>query len=544
MATKRTYFDRLVRTVGIALVFVALGCAKAPVDWQWVGGPPGPLTVSTSARHGRVLHGQSIVVTAKGGLGRYQFSVDDGNAGGQLVPEPNSNRATYVAPPSGAAKSVVFTVVSESETATTVVELPATGSLDPGCGGGAGFATFELCGVCSDMAKAVLLRDGTLNLFGSSYHPADTPTPTSRYAVQAVDAATLAPVANRWGQPTGGFRFNPGHSLNVNNAVVGVSAGPGGSVFYGGERSASGMLLGRLDPNGSQESNFDGAGNPSRQITDSRYNPRGIQWSDRLERILVPAAQQVGASTDSVRVDFFRFDGSVPANPPVPTVTFPSLPPAPSLPSPRDVKAPYALALADGGFVTGSASHENGTLGVVRFTSGGAPDTTFDNGNAYRLMTTNVALTPGWSPQAARLVDGTLYLAGAQGNTVWVNAMRIDDGFERRSSLSFSGSNHTVRAVVPQPDGGILVLGFADHDLVRKGFLVRFRISSTPSGLEPDSSAFAGGFPQTTDILPNLLGGDPYAVEAAERDAEGRILAVGWRETEGRRRMLAACLFP
>jgi hypothetical protein len=539
MATKRAFFDRLVRTVGIAPVLVASGCAKAPVDWHWVGGPPGPLTVSTSARNGRVLHGQSIVVTASGGLGRYQFSVDDGKAGGQLVPEPSSNRATYKAPPSGEAKSVVFTVVSESETATAAVDLPATGSLDPGCGGGAGFAMFEFCGVCSDMAKAVLLRDGTLDLFGSSYHPADVPTATSRYAVQAVDADTLAAVANRWGQPTGGLRFNPGHSLNIDNAVVGVSAGPGGSVFYGGERWSSGMLLGRLDANGSQESNFDGDGNPSRQITDNRYNPRGVQWSDRLERILVPAAHQVGSSRDSVKVDFFRFDGSLPEIPPVPTVTFPSLS------SPRDVKAPYALTLADGGFVTGSASHEDGTLGVVRFTSGGAPDTTFDNGKAYRLMTTNVALTPGWSPQAARLVDGTLYLAGAQDSKVWVNAMRISDGLVRRSSLSFSGSNHTVRAVVPQPDGGILVLGFADQSLVRKAFFVRFRVSSdAPSGLEPDSSAFAGGFPLTTDVLLDLLDGDSYAVEAAERDAEGRILAVGWRETAGRRRMLAACLFP
>lgn len=516
--------------MGLILVFSLGACGEAPVDWQWIGGPPGPLAVTVASP--RVLHLGSVVVTATGGVGRYQFAFDDGNAGGRLVPDTDLNTATYFAPSSGSARTVTFTVTSVSETAQATVDIPASGSLDTRCGGGTGFRTYEFCIDCQDQSTAVLLRNGVLDLFGSSYAPSDTPTPTARYAVRSISPTTLDPVPSRWGQTSGALRINPGRTLNVGNSIVGVTQGPDDAVFYGATRPSSGMLLGRLDSDGTQPSNFDGASNATMLFSDARYNPRGIAWNASTQRLAVPAAYQPSVQQDSVRIDLFGQNGGV--------GTFTAVTYAASGMT-LETNSPFVLPLADGRFLAPSASHDNGTLGVPRFNANEALDTSW-NGTGYYTMQTQVALSPPWGPQAAKLSENEVYLAGAKGSTIWVNAMNLADGsIVRKSSVSIGGTSHAVTAVLPQPDGGVVVLGYATQ-AVQQGFIVRFRRSGS-GGLEPDVDAY-GGFPQMEDILAGASGSNPFAVEAATLDAEGRILAVGWRSISGRKQMLAACLFP
>lgn len=506
----------------------APGCAKAPVDWQWIGGPPGPLTLTAAAPV--VMHGKSVVVTATGGVGHYQITFDDSGAGGSLVTDASGNTATYQAPSSGDAATVTFTVTSVSETASATVTVPASGAPDTRCGTN-GFSTFEFCADCEDTANALVLRGDELDLFGASYAPSAIPVPNARYGVRTVSARDLTPIGNRWGQTDGALRIDPGRTLNNGNAIVGASLGPGGSVFYGGLRPTAGMLFGRLDPTGAQPSNFDGAGGTTRLFSDSRYNPRGISWNSGVGFVGVPAAYQPAAAQDSVRIDWFDASGIASGTS---VVTYPAAGMT------LETSNPFVLPLPGGLTLVPSASHDNGTFGVPRFKVDGSLDGTW-NGSGFRLMQTLTALSSPWGPQAAKLTATEVYLAGAKGGTIFLNAMNLVDGSVRRSTVSFGGSGHVVSAVLPQPDGGALVLGSATQT-IQQGFIVRFRKAAN-GDLEPDVDAF-GGNAVVDDVFLGASGSSPYSVEAATLDAEGRILAVGWRNVSGRNSMIAACLFP
>ena len=503
---------------------LAISCSQAPVDWQWVGGPPGPLTLTSAST--RVAHGGSVVVTATGGVGHYTFTFDDGGIGGVLSANSDGNTATYVAPGSGNAAALTVTAKSGPETSSTDVTIPASGSLDDRCGdGGAGFRSFEICPGCNDTANAAVLRNGVLDMFGASAGG----VPSNTYAVQSVKAADLSPMANQWGQATGALRINPNRSLNTLNAIVGIAAAPNGAVFYAGHHDGAGMLLGRLDTNGTQPSNFDGSSNTTRLFGDARYNPYGIGFNLITKRLGVAMAYQPTVAQDSVRMELFQSNGAAAGNT---IVTYAA---------PLETNLPYVLALPDGKYLVPSASHDDGTLGVPRFTTSALLDTSW-HPSGYRTMETQVALTPPWGPQAARLTPREVYLAGAKGTTIWINAMHLTSGVVRRSSLTLSGSGHIVTAVLPQLDGGALVTGYAIQAAISKGFIARFRRSSG-GGLEPDTDAFSG-FPALTDALGGQTGSDPYSFETAHLDAEGRILAVGWRSVSGQKSMFAACLFP
>ncbi len=407
--------------------------------------------------------------------------------------------------------------------------IPASGALDDRCGdAGQGFRSYEICPGCNDTANAAVIRNGILDLFGASAGG----TPTNTYAVRSINVSDLSPALNQWGEASGALRINPNRALNTLNAIVGVAEASNGAVFYAGHRAGAGMLLGRLDTDGTQPTNFDGSGNTTRLFGDARYNPYGIGFNPITERIGVAMAYQPAAAQDSVRMELFQANGVASL---VGSVTYPALVGAP------ETNLPFVLPLPDGKYLVPSASHDDGTIGVPRFTTSAALDTSW-NPSGFRTMETQIALSPPWGPQAARLTRNEVYLAGAKGTTIWINAMHLTSGVVRRSSLGLSGSGHVVTAVLPQVDGGALVTGYAVQSAIIKGFIARFRVAAG-GGLEPDTDAFAG-FPALTDALDGATGTDPYSFETAHLDAKGRILAVGWREVTGQKSMFAACLFP
>jgi uncharacterized delta-60 repeat protein len=286
--------------------------------------------------------------------------------------------------------------------------------------------------------------------------------------------------------------------------VVAVALQPGGKVVAVGSAGGD-FVVARYNPDGSVDTSFNGNG---QRVVDLGGTDAAAAVAVLADGRVVVAGSTTAAGDSDVAVVRLNPDGT-------PDGTFnPATPGRVVIDLGGTDSAAGVAVQPDGRIVAAGGGGPDGDFAVVRLTTAGTPDGTF-NGAGFQFVDFG---DPARANAVAVQPDGGIVLAGSTGPDVGVARLTalgaLDAGFDGdgRLVLDGGGAAAAATAVAVQADGRIVVAGGNGADMVAYRLL--------PGTGAPDGSFGTAG---RADV--DVSGADAAAGVAVQPD--GKIVLVG-----------------
>ncbi len=192
----------------------------------------------------------------------------------------------------------------------------------------------------------------------------------------------------------------------------------------------------------------------------------------------------------------------------------------------------YAMAVqADGKILLAGVTNDGTSdiFALARYTAAGDLDTTFSSDGK---VTTRMSTNDNFAYAVAVQPDGKIVVAGAARNSTndhfalarYTAAGDLDTTFSSDGKVltDFAGNNDRVNAVAVQPNGKIVVAGYANNGTNTDFALARYNADGSPD------TTFGTGGKVTTP-----MGDGASAANAMELQANGKIVVAGYAVSGG-----------